>query len=40
MIVGDFDIVGVTVSPYEADAPLVVDPDCVLAFAVALKRFQ
>jgi len=31
---------GVTVNPSEADAPLIVDPDAVLAFALTLQGFE
>ena len=40
MIVDDLDIVGITVSPEEADAPLVVDPNAVGSGAIALQGFQ
>jgi hypothetical protein len=40
MIVDDFDIAWSSVLPHEADAPLVVDPDAVLAFAPPLQCFQ
>ena len=36
VVVGDFDLVGVAVLEAEADAPLIVDADAVLAFAVAV----
>lgn len=35
MIVHDLDPVGMPVAPFEADAPLIVDPDAVLSFAVS-----
>ena len=34
VVIDDFHVVGVTVKPSEADAPLIVDPDAVLAFAL------
>ena len=40
MIVDDFHVVGISVSPSEADAPLVVDTDAELPGAIALQRFQ
>ncbi len=40
MVVDDFDVVGVLFLPAEADAPLVVDADAVLAATVALQRFK
>src|SRR3569833_3323100 len=39
LIVHDLDRLGAVV-PSETDAPLVVDPDAVLARAVALQRLQ
>jgi hypothetical protein len=39
-VVDDLDLVGVTVVPAEADAPLVVDADAVLAVAITLERFE
>jgi hypothetical protein len=40
VIVGDFDIYWPSGCPREADAPLVVDSDAVLAFSVALQLFE
>ncbi len=40
MIIHDFHVVGVAAKPYKADAPLVVDADTVLSFAIAFHRFQ
>lgn len=40
MVVNNFDIVRVIVLPSEADAPLIVDGDRVLAFPVGLERVQ
>lgn len=40
MIVHDFHIVRVALAPAKADAPLVVDPDAVLALAITFQRFQ
>lgn len=40
MIVGDFYVVGVSIFPAKADAPLLVNADAVLAFAVAGQCFQ
>lgn len=40
MVVDDLDVVCIAVVPAEADAPLVVDPDTVLAFSIASKRFE
>jgi hypothetical protein len=41
VVVDDFDIVcSFSFDPAEADAPLVIDPNAVLAFAVTPERFQ
>jgi L-alanine-DL-glutamate epimerase-like enolase superfamily enzyme len=40
VVVDDLDIVRIASLPYEADAPLVVDANAVLAPAVALERLQ
>jgi len=40
VVVGDFDIVGVPALPSEADSPLIVDPDTVLARAVSREALQ
>ena len=40
MIVHDLDIVSVPFAPDETDPVLVVDANRMLAFAVALERFQ
>src|SRR5262249_5248950 len=40
MIVDDLDIVGVAVAPAEADAPLVIDPNAVLPFAISGQPLQ
>lgn len=37
MIVHDLDVLGACFGPDEADAPLVVDPDRMLAGAIALQ---
>lgn len=40
VVIDDFHVVGVTVNPSEADAPLIIDPDAVLAFALNLQCFE
>src|SRR5690606_26202288 len=40
VLVGDLDLVGVAATPHEADAPLVVDADAVLALAVAVQGLK
>ncbi len=40
MIVDDFDVVRIAISPPKANSPLVVDPDAVLALSVAAEFLQ
>ena len=40
VVIHYFDVNRPNVSPYEADAPLIVDADAVLPFPVALERFK
>ena len=40
MIVHDLDVVGVAAPPDEADPPLLVDADAVLAAASTLQRLE
>ena len=40
VIIDDFDIVSVVVAPYEADPPLRVDPDAVLAGAITAQGLE
>lgn len=40
MIIHDFDFAGMTFAPNKTNAPLVVDANAVLAFAIASKSFQ
>ena len=40
MIIHDFDVLSAGIGPSETDPELVVDPDAVLSFPVALKSFQ
>jgi len=40
MIIRDFDIVGIAISPHKANSPLIVDANAVLALAIASQRFQ
>ena len=40
MVIDDLNILGITVLPQEADAPLVVDPNTTLAASVAGKLLQ
>jgi hypothetical protein len=40
MVVNDFDFVGISVPPYKADSPLVVDADAVLAGTASSQGFQ
>jgi hypothetical protein len=40
MVVHDFYVVNVSLLPNEADAPLIVDADAVLANSIAFESFQ
>lgn len=40
MIISDFYFVGVPVPPHKADAPLIVDPNAVLPFAISVETFE
>jgi hypothetical protein len=40
VIIDYFNVKCVTVLPCEADAPLVIDPDIVLPFAIAFQRLK
>ena len=40
MIVGDFHVVGIPLPPFEADTPLVVDANAVLACTIVREFLQ
>jgi hypothetical protein len=40
MVIGNFNLEGIAITPCEADSVLVVDPDAVLSCSVTLERFQ
>jgi hypothetical protein len=40
MVICYFNIIGVAVDKTEADTPLIVNRDCVLAFAVSLQGME
>jgi hypothetical protein len=40
VVVHNLNVESIPVTPQETDTPLVVDADAVLAFSVALQRFQ
>jgi len=40
MVINDLDVIRITVFPRKADAPLLVDPDAVLAFSVMMQCFH
>ena len=40
MVIGDLDIEGIPIDPFETDSPFIVDPDTVLPCTIALKSFQ
>jgi hypothetical protein len=40
VVIDDLDLEGVAVSPFEAEAPLVVDPQAVLPGPITLQCLQ
>jgi hypothetical protein len=40
MVVNYFDVFDTGICPYEAYAPLAIDPDRMLAFSISLKGFK
>jgi hypothetical protein len=40
VVIDDLNLVGISVTPSEADSPLIVDPDAMLASTAALQGFQ
>jgi hypothetical protein len=40
MIIHDFHLFCMPFSPHEANAPLVIDTDAVLSFAIPFQRYQ
>ncbi len=40
MVIGNFNFIGISLFPHEADPPLVVDPDAILSFSIAGKLLQ
>jgi hypothetical protein len=40
MVIGNFNLMGMAVSPVKADPPSVIDPDAPLAFPIAGKLLQ
>jgi len=40
VVINDLDVMGVTILPVEADAPLVIDPDTVLAAPPTFELLQ
>ncbi len=40
MIVGDFHLVGIAITPLEADPPLIIDSNTVLSLPVSPECFQ
>jgi len=40
VIIGDFHIIGVAITPHEADPVLIVNPDTELPLALTLECFQ
>jgi hypothetical protein len=40
MIISDFNLPGVTLSPLETDAPLIIDTDGILSSALTFQQFK
>jgi len=40
MVISDFNLMGVTISPFKADPKLVVDPNAVLSLPLSLERLK
>ena len=40
MVVDDFNVIGIAITPAEADSPLVIYSDAVLPLSVACQTFQ
>jgi hypothetical protein len=40
MVIGNFNVMGMAVSPMKADPPSVIDPEAPLAFSIAGKLLQ
>jgi hypothetical protein len=40
VVINNFNIVSIAVNPFEADTPLVIDPDAVLAFTASAQSFK
>ena len=40
MVIDDLDIERVSALPFEADAPLLINADTVLALAIAFQHFE
>jgi hypothetical protein len=40
MVIDDFDLMRMAVPPDETNAPLIIDPDAMLACTIALEGFE
>jgi hypothetical protein len=40
VVIHDLDAVGIAALPAEADSPLIIDANAVLAFAVSFERLE
>jgi hypothetical protein len=40
MVIGDLYIMGIAISPREANAELIIDPNAVLPFPIVVQLFQ
>ena len=39
-MIHNLNVIHIAITPFEADAPLIVDPNAVLPFAFTLQQFQ
>jgi hypothetical protein len=40
VVVDDFDAIRVTLLPFEADSPLIIDPNAILSLAITVQPLQ
>ncbi len=40
MVIHNFDIMSISITPDEADSPLVIDPDAMLSLSISFQRLK
>jgi len=40
VVIDDFDFIGIAISPFKTDSPLIVDADAVLTLSASTKSFE